>query len=104
MLGDLQPPVPLHDEPGLDEDLEGLLDPLRRGAQELRQLLDLDVVVPDVGQDAEQLVEGDRLGAEVGHPAHVQPGAASPRPLLPRRCEPDPLHPAASITAGSRAL
>ncbi len=94
VLCDLEPSLPLHDEPGPDQGLEGLLHTFRGRAKQLRQLLDLDVVVPDVRQDAEQLVEGDGLGAYVGHPAHVQPGAASPRPPLTRRCEPEPLHPA----------
>jgi hypothetical protein len=93
VLGDLHPAVPLDDEAGLDERPEGLLDALRGGPQELSQLLDLDEVLPDVGQDTQQLVEGDGLGPEVGHPADVEPGAASPRHLLPRRYEPDSLHP-----------
>ncbi len=93
MLGYLQPAVPLYNEAGFFQSLEGFLDVLRGGAQELRQLFDLHGIPPDVGQDAEQLVEGDRLGPEVGHPANVEPSATSSRSLLPRRCKPDSLHP-----------
>src|ERR671910_3710605 len=59
----------------------------------LRQLLDLDGVPPQVWQEPQQLVEGDGLRPEVGHPAHIEPGALSPRPRLPRWYEPDSLHP-----------
>jgi hypothetical protein len=40
----------------------------------------------------------------VRHPADVETGAASPRPLLPRRCETNSLHPEASIAVECRAL
>src|SRR5215207_4346268 len=93
MLGDLEPVVPLDDEAGLHQGLEGFLDALRGGPQKLRELFGVRGISPDVGQDAEQLVEGDGLGPEVGHPADVEPGAFSPRPRLPRRYEPDSLHP-----------
>ena len=93
MIGDLQPAVPLDEEACLFEDFKGFLDILLRRAQQFRELLDLDLIPPDVGQDAQQLVEGDGLGPEVGHPADVEPGAFSPRPRLPRRYEPHSLHP-----------
>ena len=104
MLGYLQPAVPLYNEAGFFQSLEGFLDALRGRAQELRQLFDLHSIPPDVGQDAEQLVEGDGLGPEVGHPADVEPGAFSPRLSLPRRCQPQPLHLIASIAARGRSL
>ncbi len=104
MLGYLQPAVPLDDEAGILQDLEGLLDALRGGAQELRQFFELYGISPDVGQDAEQLVEGDGLGPEVGHPADVEPGAFSPRLSLPRRCQSHPLHLIASIAGPGRSL
>src|SRR5215216_2866594 len=104
VLGDLEPAVPTGDEAGFDQGLQGILDALWRGPQELGQLFDLGCFVPKIGEYAEQLVECDGLGPEVRHPADVETGAASPRPLLPRRCEPNSLHPEASIAAEARAL
>src|ERR671921_930981 len=104
VLGDLKPAVPTDDEASFDQGLQRFLDALRRGPQQLCQLFDLGRFVPEVGEDTEQLVERDGLGPEVRHPADVETGAASPRPILPRRCEPNSLHPAASIAASGYAL
>ena len=104
MLGDLRPAVPLDDEAGLFQSLERFLDALRGGPQKLRQLFELDGISSDIGQDAEQFVEGDGLGPEVGHPADVEPGASSPRLSLPRRYQPHPLHLTASIAVPGRSL
>jgi hypothetical protein len=104
VLGDLEPALPTDDEAGFDQGLQRCLDALRRGPQQLCELFDLRRFVPEVGEDAEQLVERDYLGPQVRHPADVETGAASPRPLLPRRCEPNSLHPEASIAARGYAL
>jgi hypothetical protein len=81
VLGDLEPAVALGHETCLLERLEGRLDVLRRGPQEFGEFLRLCSVVPEVGEDAQELVEGDGLRPEVGHPADVEPGAA-PRALF----------------------
>src|SRR5215204_1231240 len=104
VLGDLEPAVSTDDEAGFHQGLQRCLEALWRGPQQLCQLFDLGSVVPEVREDAKQLVERDGLGPEVRHPADVETGAASPRPLLPRRCEPNSLHPAASIAARGYAL
>src|SRR5215218_6086574 len=83
MFGDLQPAVVLEEETGFDQGPEGGFDALGRRAQQLRELFDLDLIPPDVGQDAEQLVEGYGLGPEVRHPADVEPGALSRASLSP---------------------
>src|SRR5215217_5669187 len=93
MLGDLQPAVPLEQEAGFDQGLEGYFDALRRRAQQFRELFDLDLIPPNIGEDAQQLVESYGLGPEVGHPADVESGALSPRPVLPWRYQPYLLHP-----------
>jgi hypothetical protein len=104
MFGDLEPTIFTGEESGFDQDLQRILDALRCRAQELGQLFDLGRFVPEVGEKAEQLVERDGLGTEMWHPADVETGAASPHHLLPRRCEPNSLHPAASIAASGYAL
>src|SRR5215203_4498813 len=87
VLGDFEPTIPTGEESGFDQGLKRILDAFRRGAQELGQLFYLGRFVPEVGEDAD-----------------VETGAASPRPLLPRRCEPNSLHPGASIAAKGQAL
>jgi hypothetical protein len=62
MLGNLQPAVSTNDKTRLGQNLDGFFHALRRGAQQLRQLPDLHVFVPQVGQDAQQLIKSDRLG------------------------------------------
>src|SRR5919112_524763 len=104
MLGYLEPAVPTDDEAGFDQGLQRCLDALRCGPQQLSELFDLRSIVPEAGEDTEQLVERDCLGPQVRHPADVETGAASPRPLLPRRCEPNSLHPETSIAARGYAL
>src|SRR3712207_3983494 len=104
MLGNLEPAVPTDDEAGFDQGLERCLDALWRGPQQLCQLFDLRRFVPEVGEDTEQLVERDGLGPQGRHRGEVETGAASPRALLLRRCEPNSLHPEACIAAGAYAL
>jgi hypothetical protein len=104
VLGDFEPAFPAGGEASFDQGLQSGLDALGRGPQKLRQFVDVYLVVPEIGEDAQQFVEGDGLGPEVWHPADVQTGAASPRPLLPRRCKPNSLHPEASIAAKGEAL
>jgi hypothetical protein len=104
VLQNLDPAVTFHRETVLDENPERSFDPLWGGPQEVGQLLDLDGVLTDVGEDAEQLVQGYRLGAEVGHPADVQTRLRAPRPYPPGRCEPHLLHLLVSITTNRRTL
>ena len=92
MLLYLDPTVAFRRETMLDEDLKRSLDALRSGSQKLGQLLGLDGILSDIGEDAEQLVQGDSFGAEVGHPADVQARLRAPRPYLSGRCKPHPLH------------
>jgi hypothetical protein len=55
----------------LDQRLKRTFDVLRGGAQKLGKFFKLYRVLADVGEDAQEFVQGNDLGPEVGHPANV---------------------------------